>query len=75
MAVSNTAMVVAERQSVLNEANASRSLIFHGLLLVLGFAVGFAGFRNVARRDAPAPAVEELADRVLVHAGVGGAVA
>ena len=65
MAVSNTAMVVAERQSVVNEANAIRSLIFHGLLLVLGFAVGFAGFRVVRQRvTGPIDAITQVMRRL-----------
>ncbi len=65
MAVSNTAMVVVERQSVLNEANAIRSLIFHGLLLVLGFAVGFAGFRVVRQRvTGPIDAITQVMRRL-----------
>jgi methyl-accepting chemotaxis protein len=50
MEVANAAMVAAERQAVLKEANAIRSLFLHSSLLALGFLVGLAGFQVVQRR-------------------------
>jgi methyl-accepting chemotaxis protein len=50
MEVSNSAMLAAEQHAVAKEARASRSLIVHGLLLMIGFLVGLAGIQVVQKR-------------------------
>ena len=67
MEVSNAAMVAAEQQALLKEANANRSLFFHSSLLALGFLVGFAGFQVVQHRvTRPISAITQVMRRLAV---------
>jgi methyl-accepting chemotaxis protein len=65
MEVSNSAVLAAERQAMSKNANATRNLVLHSLLLALGSLLGYAGLHIVQRRvTRPISAITQIMRRL-----------